>query len=162
MSLLAQKKWTESEPLLRECLAVREKKETDDWRTFNTKSMLGGALLGQKKYAEAEPLLLAGYEGIKKQEKTMPPRGNTRTPKRSSAWCNFARRRARRTTRPGGGRSWRPERRRNRSQRRRNHDRVRVQCRAEELPCRFTTGLAFAPTDFTIFIKRGPPTWLRH
>ena len=33
---------------------------------------------------------------------------------------------------------------------------------AGELPCRFTTGLAFAPTDFTIFIKRGPPTWLRH
>jgi len=80
MSLLDQKKWTESEPLLRECLAIREKKETDDWRTFNTKSMLGGALLGQKKYAEAEPLLLAGYEGIKKQEKTMPPRGNTRIP----------------------------------------------------------------------------------
>jgi hypothetical protein len=23
----------------------------------------------------------------------------------------------------------------------------------EDLPCRFTTGLAFAPTDFTIFIK---------
>ena len=80
MSLLDQKKWTESEPLLRECLAIREKKEPDDWRTFNTKSMLGGALLGQKKYAEAEPLLLAGYERIKKQEKTMPPRGNTRIP----------------------------------------------------------------------------------
>jgi len=45
MSLLKQKKWTESEPLLHECLAIRDKKEPDDWRTSNTKSMLGGALL---------------------------------------------------------------------------------------------------------------------
>ena len=40
---------------------------------LNTKSMLGGALLGQKKYAEAEPLLLAGYEGTKQREATIPP-----------------------------------------------------------------------------------------
>ena len=31
------------------------------------------ALLGQKKYADAEPLLLAGYEGLKQREKTIPP-----------------------------------------------------------------------------------------
>ena len=42
------------------------------WK-FNTKSLLGGALLGQKKFAEAEPLLLAGYEGLKLREKTIPP-----------------------------------------------------------------------------------------
>ena len=33
---------------------------------------------GQKKYAEAEPHLLAGYEGMKKREKTIPPQGNIR------------------------------------------------------------------------------------
>ena len=42
--------------------------------------MLGGALLGQKKYAEAEPLLLAGYEGMKQREKTIPALGNIRLP----------------------------------------------------------------------------------
>ena len=47
LSLLQQKKWTEAEPLLRECLAIREKTQPDDWSTFNTKSLLGGALLGQ-------------------------------------------------------------------------------------------------------------------
>ena len=78
--LLQQKKWTEAEPLLRESLAIREKKEPDDWYTFNTKSLLGGALLGQKKYAEAEPLLLAGYEGMKQREKTIPPQGQIRLP----------------------------------------------------------------------------------
>jgi hypothetical protein len=31
--------------------------------------------LGQKKYADAEPLLLAGYEGLKAREKTIPPPG---------------------------------------------------------------------------------------
>jgi hypothetical protein len=35
--------------------------------------MLGAALLGQKKYAAAEPLLLAGYEGMKQREATIPP-----------------------------------------------------------------------------------------
>jgi hypothetical protein len=76
--LLEQKKWTEAEPFLRESLAIREKQDPDDWRTFNTKSLLGGALLGQKKYADAEPLLVAGYEGVKQREKTIPPQGQIR------------------------------------------------------------------------------------
>jgi serine/threonine protein kinase len=61
-----------AEPLLRECLAIREKTQPDGWTTFNTQSMLGWALLGQKKYAAAEPLLLKGYEGMKTREKTIP------------------------------------------------------------------------------------------
>jgi hypothetical protein len=56
----------DAEPILRECLAIRQKQTPDDWTTFNTKSLLGAALLGQKKYADAEPLLLAGYDGMKK------------------------------------------------------------------------------------------------
>jgi hypothetical protein len=40
------------------------------------------------------------------------------------------------------------ERRWNRSRWRRNQDRARVQCRSEKLPCRFTTGPVFEPTDF--------------
>jgi hypothetical protein len=64
-----------AEPLLRECLAIREKTLPDDWTTFNTTSMLGGALLGQKKYADAEPLLLAGYQGMKQREKAIPAAG---------------------------------------------------------------------------------------
>jgi hypothetical protein len=66
--------------VLRECLALREMKAPDEWTTFNTKSMLGGALLGQKKYADAEPLLLAGHEGMKAQEAKIPPQGQVRIP----------------------------------------------------------------------------------
>ena len=80
MILLSAKAFDQAEPLLRECLAIREKTQPDVWSTFNTKSMLGGALLGQKKYAEAEPLLLAGYEKMKQREKTIPPEGKIRIP----------------------------------------------------------------------------------
>jgi hypothetical protein len=78
LGLLELQQWAEAESLLRECLAVREKAQPDEWSTFNTKSMLGGALLGQKKYAEAEPLLVNGYEGMHEREKTIPPQGKVR------------------------------------------------------------------------------------
>jgi eukaryotic-like serine/threonine-protein kinase len=71
-SLLRANAIPEAESLLRECLAIREKTEAEAWTTFNTKSMLGGALLAQKKYAAAEPLLLAGYEGMKQREAKIP------------------------------------------------------------------------------------------
>ncbi len=78
--LLEQQKWAEAEPILRECLTLGEKKQPNNWRTFETKSMLGGALLGEKKYAGLERLLLTGYEGMKKREKTIPPNRQSRIP----------------------------------------------------------------------------------
>jgi tetratricopeptide (TPR) repeat protein len=76
--LLAGHKFHEAEPLARECLESREKNIPDDWRTFNTLSLLGGSLLGQKKYAEAGPLLLAGYEGMNQREVQIPVQGKPR------------------------------------------------------------------------------------
>ncbi|HVM47584.1 MAG TPA: tetratricopeptide repeat protein, partial [Candidatus Acidoferrum sp.] len=76
--LLAAGKFAEAEPLARQCLALREKRVPDDWRTFNARSMLGGALLGQKKYAEAEPLLLSAYEGMSQRQDHIPPIGKPR------------------------------------------------------------------------------------
>ena len=70
--LKSQNQLAEAEPLIREALTIREKTQPDAWTTFNTQSLLGGALLGQKKYAEAEPLLLKGYEGLKQRETTIP------------------------------------------------------------------------------------------
>jgi tetratricopeptide (TPR) repeat protein len=80
LALLQAKAFTEAEPLLRECLAIHEKTQPDDWATFHTQSLLGGALLGQKKYQGAEPLLLKGYAGMKQREKTIPPQDATRIP----------------------------------------------------------------------------------
>jgi tetratricopeptide (TPR) repeat protein len=77
-SLIQQGKWSAAEPVLRECLAIREKNQPAEWTTFNTRSMLGGSLLGQKKYAEAEPLIVSGYEGMKAREARIPPPGKPR------------------------------------------------------------------------------------
>jgi YD repeat-containing protein len=71
-SLQQRRQHAEAEPLLRECLAIRQRKEPDAWTTFETQALLGGTLRAQKKYAEAEPLLLAGYEGLKQREATIP------------------------------------------------------------------------------------------
>jgi eukaryotic-like serine/threonine-protein kinase len=71
-NLIQQHKWAEAEPVFRECLAIREKIQPDDWSTFNTRSLLGSSLLGRKKYAAAEPLILAGYEGMKAREAKIP------------------------------------------------------------------------------------------
>jgi WD40 repeat protein/tetratricopeptide (TPR) repeat protein len=78
LSLLDRKKWVDAEPVLRECLALREKQEPDAWSTFNTRSMLGEALVGQKKRAEAEPLLVEGYEGMKQRAAKIPIQGKPR------------------------------------------------------------------------------------
>ena len=77
-ALLELKAWADAEPILRECLAIREKKEPDDWRTFSTRSMLGGALLGQEKYSDAEPLLVHGYEGMKQRVAKIPANSKVR------------------------------------------------------------------------------------
>jgi serine/threonine protein kinase len=68
LCLLHAQQPAEAEPLLRECLAIRQKKQADLWTTFQAQSLLGGSLLGQQKYADAEPLLRQGYEGMKQRE----------------------------------------------------------------------------------------------
>ena len=72
-SLSRRGKWAEAEPVLRECLAVREKLTPDDVRSADARSLLGGALLGLGKVAEAEPLLVAGYDGLKRRAADLPP-----------------------------------------------------------------------------------------
>jgi serine/threonine protein kinase/lipopolysaccharide biosynthesis regulator YciM len=65
--LLASKAYSEAEPLLRECLTIREKVLANDWLTFDTRSMLGEALAGLRNDPAALPLLVAGYEGLKQR-----------------------------------------------------------------------------------------------
>jgi tetratricopeptide (TPR) repeat protein len=83
-NLLKQQKWTDAEPVLRDCLTLPEKvagaenPQVLPWQVANVRSMLGQALTGQEKYAEAESLLLAGYEGLKEHEATIPPQSKIR------------------------------------------------------------------------------------
>ena len=41
MIALKQQKYAEAEPLLRECLAIRDTKLPDDWSRFSAQSLLG-------------------------------------------------------------------------------------------------------------------------
>jgi tetratricopeptide (TPR) repeat protein len=72
IDLISAGQSADAAPLLRDCLAVREQAEPDDWATFNARALLGGCLLDQRKYAEAEPLLLKGQEGMKQRRDRMP------------------------------------------------------------------------------------------
>jgi tetratricopeptide (TPR) repeat protein len=71
-NLSAQSRWSEAEPLLRECLEIRDKMNPDDWRRYEAKSLLGGALLGQDRFADAEPLIVEGYEGMQARKTRIP------------------------------------------------------------------------------------------
>jgi non-specific serine/threonine protein kinase/serine/threonine-protein kinase len=61
----------EAEPLLRQCLAIREKNAPDAWPLFLSKSLLGECLSAQGKLQEAEPLLIDGYQGLKARAQTL-------------------------------------------------------------------------------------------
>src|SRR5262249_22763208 len=61
------------EPVLRQCLAIAERKAPDSWKAANTRSLLGECLLGQKRYAPAEPLLLKAIDGLKGHAGKPPP-----------------------------------------------------------------------------------------
>jgi serine/threonine protein kinase len=77
-NLLRQARFNEAEAAARECLTIRMEKQPDGWRTFDTMSLLGGALLGQKRYADAEPLLVTGFEGMKKRVAQIAPHSRPR------------------------------------------------------------------------------------
>jgi hypothetical protein len=70
--MLRSKRHADAEPILRECLAILQRKQPGAWTTFHARSLLGDALLGQAKYVDAEPLLVQGYEGLKAREGQIP------------------------------------------------------------------------------------------
>ena len=75
---LSLKQADKAEPVLRRSLRGREKNSPDDWRTFETRSILGAALLAQQKFAEAEPMLISGHAGLKSRETKIPPHAKVR------------------------------------------------------------------------------------
>jgi hypothetical protein len=71
-NLSKQRRYAEAEPLLRQAVAVREKRDPGDWGRFRARAFLGACLAGQRQYAQAEPLLLSGYEGMRQDAARMP------------------------------------------------------------------------------------------
>lgn len=77
MMLYEVEEFPEAEVYLRECLAIREKIAPNAWTTFSTKSLLGEILLRQKRLSDAELFLVAGYEGMKQCDATIPSNGKS-------------------------------------------------------------------------------------
>lgn len=65
--LLTKSIYSDAEPLLRECLVIREKHEPNQVRTHVAKAMLGACLQGKKDYLSAEPMLVSALEGLQDQ-----------------------------------------------------------------------------------------------
>ena len=79
-NLILRAEYSEAEAVARECLAIRERVQPDFWLTSNARSLLGGSLLGQGRIAEAAPLIVAGYEGLKARETSIPMFARMRMP----------------------------------------------------------------------------------
>jgi tetratricopeptide (TPR) repeat protein len=104
--LLRQGKYADAEPVLRECLTIREKKQAGSWIRFNTMSQLGESLLGQGRYAESEPLLQTGYEGLKARETDVPALDRARLAEAADRLARLCEA----TGRPAEAGKWRAER----------------------------------------------------
>jgi tetratricopeptide (TPR) repeat protein len=104
--LLRQGKYADAEPVLRECLTIREQKTAGSWIRFNTTSQLGESLLGQGRCAESEPLLRAGYEGLKAREREIPALDRIRFAEAADRLARLYEA----TGRPAEGAKWRAER----------------------------------------------------
>ncbi len=63
----------EAEKLLREGLEICVRTETNDWRMFYIKFLIGEALVGQAKMDEAQPWLVTGFDGLAGRELTQAP-----------------------------------------------------------------------------------------
>jgi tetratricopeptide (TPR) repeat protein len=88
-NLLKLEKYSGPGGVLSGFLTFCAEKLPDDWRRFNTHSILGGALLGQKKYAAAGLLLLQGYEGMMQRERQIPPRAKFRLTEAAERLARF-------------------------------------------------------------------------
>jgi tetratricopeptide (TPR) repeat protein len=64
--------FAESEPLLREALAIREKGAPQSWGRFNSLSLLGVSLAGQRKFSDGERLLQEGVQGLLDRRREIP------------------------------------------------------------------------------------------
>ena len=95
-----------AESTLRECLAIQELRQPDEWLTFNTRSVLGGALLGHKRYDEAGPLLRAGYEGMARRADKILLRDRVRAREALERLIAFADA----TNKPDDAKEWNAER----------------------------------------------------
>jgi tetratricopeptide (TPR) repeat protein len=69
---IQERRYAEAETLLREALASFEKIAPDNWRRYESESLLGASVAGRQNYAAAKTLLVSGYKGMLQRKAAMP------------------------------------------------------------------------------------------
>ena len=69
---LEQHAYADAEKRLREAVQIRQQKSPDAWERYYAESLLGASLWSSGKYSEARPLLTAGYQGMLRQQSSIP------------------------------------------------------------------------------------------
>jgi len=77
-TLVAAGRPAEAQPLVEQCIALRDEHQTNHWRGFSARALLGTVLLARNQRAEAERSLLTGYEGMQSRTDIMPAEGKLR------------------------------------------------------------------------------------
>jgi tetratricopeptide (TPR) repeat protein len=67
-----QQEYAEATSVSGEVLNGFEKANSNSWTRYYSQSLLGASLVGQAKYADAEPRLISGFEGMIRQEASIP------------------------------------------------------------------------------------------
>jgi eukaryotic-like serine/threonine-protein kinase len=71
-SLMEAERFADAEASVREAIDIHDQHRLDGWFMFHLRSMLGECLVRQRKFGEAEAMVIAGYEGMKSREETIP------------------------------------------------------------------------------------------
>jgi len=87
--LLARKQYGKAEATLRESLRIRERNSPVDWQIFITKSVLGECLFRQGRFEGVEGFLLSSYEGLHRQNDTIPLPDQMELPRAAGRLAKF-------------------------------------------------------------------------
>lgn len=69
---MLQRKFAQAEGTLQRVCSAYVDAKLDVWQRYSCDALLGESLVAQKRFSEAEPLLLAGYDGLRQRETSVP------------------------------------------------------------------------------------------
>jgi hypothetical protein len=69
---MLQKNYAQAEATQRRVLNAYVDAKLDVWQRYSCEALLGESLVAEKRWSEAEPILLAGYDGMRQREASIP------------------------------------------------------------------------------------------
>jgi hypothetical protein len=85
MAQMLQRKFEKAEGTLRPTCNAYVDAKLDVWQRYSCQVLLAESLVAEKRFNEAEPMLLAGYDGLRQREASIPAVSKP-TLDRAAAW----------------------------------------------------------------------------